>query len=103
MALATTLLLGGLSSLTASASEVDTQQPYLWNEETNTVRDISSVVDEQIKDETIFNKPVVSKPDIGGISPQWTYKELVRYDQSTANVNYKYKFVNRVIGDNRSR
>ncbi len=102
MALATTLLLGGFSSLTASASEVDTQQPYLWNEETNTVRDISSVVDEQIKDETTFNKPVVNKPDFGGISPRWTYKELVRYDQSTANVNYKYKFVNRVIGDNRS-
>lgn len=57
MALATTLLLGGFSSLTASASEVDTQQPYLWNEETKTIKDLSTVVEDQVKDETIINEP----------------------------------------------
>ena len=89
-----------LSALASPVSASSTE--YLWNENTREVVDPGVKVNPPIVDETakVKDKGTKGKKDDGGIGAQWIYSQLVRYDQSSAIVDWKKKYVGVTRVDN---
>jgi len=98
--LASSIILSGFG-LASPVSAATTE--HLWDENTNSVIDPSTLNSQPAIDETANRQDInIDGSDKGGVSSRAIIRTLARYDQSSAIVDLEKKYVGIFIVDNRS-